>query len=172
MLFRSYATYELSNNYYNENSSNLFIEISSNSIINKKIKYIPIAQKVSSDEIKFLNEESSYNSIIINNGNSKSYEINANVCLKYINENPGDVEPNTFEFLLIRNNDNNSSFNELISNKNTIIAFDTSFNYVTTSLTYIEDEFPDASGFMFGIYSSKDLSYLDIDSFYSTIKEL
>lgn len=167
-----YATYELSNNYYAENSNNLFIDITSNSI-NKQIKYIPISRKNSSDVNKFLNE-SSNNSIIINNTyTNKSYEINANVCLKYINVNPGDVEPNTFEFLLIRNNDNDVSFTELISNKNTIIAFDTSFNYVTTSLTYIEDNFStDASGFMFGIYSSKDLSYLHIDSFYTTIKEL
>ena len=171
-----YATYELSNNYYTENSNNLFIDISSNTT-NKQIKYIPISRKVSSDLNKFIDEEISYNSIIINNSTNtnKSYEINANVCLKYINEIRGDVEPNTFEFLLIRNNDNDSSFNELISNKNTIIAFDTSFNYVTTSLTYIEHETnfsTDASGFMFGIYSLKDLSNLHIDSFYTIIKEL
>jgi hypothetical protein len=162
----------------------------SNNIINN-YKFIPIKNHLSNCSY-FQNQQQdlSYNSIMINNSNSQItsnsivfHEITANICVKYTNVIPGDVEANFYKFGIYKNINNqhmdfdNNSIDPdisygLITTKNTIIAFDNSYNYANSSLTYINKYDHDISGYYFILHSNKDISHLDIESFYCKIHEL
>ena len=122
---------------------------------------------------------------ISNNSDGEIFEINATVSIKYLNKIPGDVEPNDFNFgiypNIINNSDNNkvSIDNSYVTLDNTVIAFDNSYNLANTSLNYIGSldnnstlEDYDVNGFNFYISSIKDISYIAINKFYATIKQL
>ena len=67
-----------------------------------------------------------------------------------------------------------------VSFKNTIVAFDNSFNYANTSINYIGPlaninfghDINERFGFNFYISSSKDINFIVIDQFNGTIKQL
>ena len=123
-----------------------------------------------------------------------NYEITANLTIKYLNKNPNDVEVNNYTFGIypniqlhpgesIGNNDLNeiSIKNKFISIDNSIIVFDNSYNLSNINLTYngtlgnpnqISSNKFFNNGFKFYISSTKDINYLQIDSFYCSIKQL
>lgn len=138
---------------------------------------------------------------IINNDSRKSYlagnyginyEITANLTVRYLNKRPNDVEVTQYNFgiypsILAATPDQAAILNynqEVINNKfidinNTVIVFDNSFNYSNINLTYIGTLGNSANnpvkfnnGFKFLISSTKDLNYLQIDSFYCTVKQI
>tara|TARA_B100001769_G_C22111326_1_gene601251 strand:- start:2906 stop:4531 length:1626 start_codon:yes stop_codon:yes gene_type:complete len=63
------------------------------------------------------------------------YEIHANLVLQYENIEPGDVEVTAYTFKLVRFNP--PTRDDLIETKNTIIAFDQSYNYSNSSIFHI-----------------------------------
>jgi hypothetical protein len=138
---------------------------------------------------------------IINNDSRKSYlagnyginyEITANLTVRYLNKRPNDVEVTQYNFgiypsILAATPEQAAVLNyeeEVINNKfidvnNTVIVFDNSFNYSNINLTYVGTLGNSANnpvkfnnGFKFLISSTKDLNYLQIDSFYCTIKQI
>ena len=100
------------------------------------------------------------------------YEINATVAIKYLNRIPGDVEPNTYTFGLYNNNLTLPTSRVYVENITNILTFDNSFNYACSSLNYIGPLYNNSDGFVFCISSFKELAYLAIDKFNSTIKLL
>lgn len=78
------------------------------------------------------------NKISLNSITEDIIEINATLTLKLINDNNGnDVDAINYEFLILGNTkEDNITFN-FVKNTNTILVFDNSFNYNTTSLHYI-----------------------------------
>ena len=138
---------------------------------------------------------------IINNDSRKSYlagnyginyEITANLTVRYLNKRPNDVEVTQYNFgiypsILAATPEQAAVLNyeeEVINNKfidvnNTVIVFDNSFNYSNINLTYVgtlgnsaNNPIKFNNGFKFLISSTKDLNYLQIDSFYCTIKQI
>ena len=120
-----------------------------------------------------------------------NYEINANLTIKYLNKTPNDVEINNYTFglypnivltpgnTIVNSIDELSIQNKFISLNNSIIVFDNSYNCSNISLSYIGTLGNQANpsnnfnnGFKFYISSNKDINYLQIDSFYCTIKQL
>lgn len=161
-------------NYAIENSNNLIINNASTNII---YKYIPLQFKLIN-----LSPANSGNTIfnIVDISNTKLkgklsvpdlsgiYEINATVCMKYLNRIPGDVEPNNYNFGLY----DNSLNSVYVEHTNNILTFDNSFNYSSLSLNYIGPLFNNSNGFVFLISSAKDINYLVIDKFNGSIKLL
>lgn len=79
----------------------------------------------------------SKNKISFNSITEDIIEINATLTVKLINDNNGhDVDAINYEFLILGNTKDNITFN-FVKNTNTILVFDNSFNYNTTSLNYI-----------------------------------
>ena len=167
-----------SSNTFN-NVVNYFIENSNNLIYNTSYKYIPLQFKL----INFIPATSGTNIFNILDISSVKpsgklrvpdlsgiYEINATVCMKYLNRIPGDVEPNTYSFGLY--NSSLNSTNYYVENINNILTFDNSFNYSSISLNYIGPLFSNSDGFIFLISSAKDINYLVIDRFSGSIKLL
>lgn len=125
-----------------------------------------------------------------------NYEITANLTIRYLNKNPNDVEVNNYTFGIYPNmsvhpsqdigiEDLNklSIQNKYISINNSVIVFDNSYNLSNISLTYNGTLGNNANpistnnklfknGFKFYISSTKDINYLQIDSFYCSIKQL
>tara|TARA_Y100000992_G_scaffold209931_2_gene144024 strand:+ start:4660 stop:6492 length:1833 start_codon:yes stop_codon:yes gene_type:complete len=145
----------------------------------------------------FVGKQSSDNgSSYLNQNTLINYEITANLTIRYLNKNPNDVEINNYTFGIYPNmsihpgqdigiEDLNklSIQNKFISINNSIIVFDNSYNLSNISLTYNGTLGNNANpisannklfknGFKFYISSTKDINYLQIDSFYCSIKQL
>ena len=161
------------------NVVNYFIENSNNLIYNTSYKYIPLQFKLI-NLIPATSGANIFNILDISSVKpsgklrvpdlSGIYEINATVCMKYLNRIPGDVEPNTYSFGLY--NSSLNSTNYYVENINNILTFDNSFNYSSISLNYIGPLFSNSDGFIFLISSAKDINYLVIDRFSGSIKLL
>ena len=114
----------------------------------------------------------------------KVYEIHASIGIKYFNQSPGDVEPNTYTVGIYPNfntgnNDVQSSIdNVFVDMKGSVVAFDNNFNYGNLSLNYIgrlatnTNEEQNRTGFNFYISSEKDISCIHIDKLNLTIKQV
>ena len=70
--------------------------------------------------------------------------INANISLKLLNKYPGDIETKNYSFGIYLQQQNNQSDiclnyfdNELTEIRNSIMVFDSSYNYANSSLSYI-----------------------------------
>ena len=166
-----------SSSYYIDNSENLLID---NSTYNN-YKYIPITIDVSSGN-RF-DISNNYKTLeILNNTNLETYEINANVSIKYLNLIPNDVEPNNYIFGIYPHVSSSQATKDSVDNsfvviKNSILVFDNSFNYANASLSYIgrvggPSKSVNNNGFNFYISSDKDIHYLVIDSFNCTVRQL
>ena len=176
----SYSVYNNVYRYYINDSSNLLIHGQNQTYY----KYIPINIKNSinnngnnSNSIYFKENDPSYDMIKIDNcGNitgsngNANYEINANICLQFLNRIPNDVEPNSYQFGIYSNI--NSTFDTYVETKNNIIVFDNSYNFSSCSLNYIGPLKSGSQGFSFCITTNKDLNYLVIENFNCSIKLL
>ena len=113
------------------------------------------------------------------------FEIHATVGIKYLNADPGDVEPNVYTFGLYPhmntfNATKDSMDNSFVHLNNTILVFDNSYNYSNTSISYIgplantfkSHNLSERFGFNFYITAEKDINYIVIDNFNATIKQL
>ena len=79
----------------------------------------------------------SKNKISLNLITENIIEINATLTVKLLNDNNGrDVDAINYEFLILGTTTDNITF-DFVRNTNTILVFDNSFNYNTTSLHYI-----------------------------------
>ena len=181
---------DISGNYtsYDNAREQYVIDDSDNLIMDKTvdptIKYIPIVYDVSSGD-KF-DISNNGKTIKINNPvEGELFEIHASIGIKYLNRNPGDVEPNIYTVGIYPNfntfNDIKDSIdNSFVIMNSTIVAFDNSFNYANASLNYIGPlsnnrlghTLSERSGFNFYISSNKDINFLVIDQFNATIKQL
>tara|TARA_Y100000816_G_scaffold209726_1_gene155470 strand:+ start:4780 stop:6444 length:1665 start_codon:yes stop_codon:yes gene_type:complete len=165
-----------------------FIDQSDNLILDKtsfpNIKYIPINFDVSFGN-KFNLSNNSKTIEIIDREADELFEIHATVGIKYLNKDPGDVEPNNYTFGIHPHMNTFYSIQDSIDNSfvhfnNTVIAFDNSFNFANTSLNYIGPlvnsnlghNINDRSGFNFYISSNKDINFIAIEQFNGTIKHL
>jgi hypothetical protein len=80
----------------------------------------------------------SKNKISLNSITEDIIEINATLTVKLINDNNGhDVDAINYEFLILGNREEDNITFNFVKNTNTILVFDNSFNYNTTSLHYI-----------------------------------
>tara|TARA_Y100000389_G_scaffold200660_1_gene241598 strand:- start:206 stop:1771 length:1566 start_codon:yes stop_codon:yes gene_type:complete len=187
-----YAQFELKDTSGNEISGNQIInEFSNNLIFNihsTKYKYIPI--KFKDHNSYSLNNgfaiDTSSSSIyydIISDENIQDkdslYNININLTLQYLNIKPGDVEITDFKLgiyngLIDNLNDENLSIEEYVSIQDSIIAFDTSFNYRSCNLNYIGKLYNTLSNenIMFLISSDKELRQLHIKKFSGNIMKI
>tara|TARA_Y100000741_G_scaffold365075_1_gene358841 strand:+ start:596 stop:2290 length:1695 start_codon:yes stop_codon:yes gene_type:complete len=176
-----YDTTRKSFRMHEDYSDNLIIGRYKSDISN--IKYIPITAKpdiTNNNKFKLINNN---RTIKVENKDVKDiFEIHASVGLKYLNKYPGDVEPNVYTFGLypdinaLSSNLKDSIDNSFVEIKNTIIAFDNSYNFSNSSINYIgslndQTEQPHL-GFNFYISSNKDIKYIVIDQFNATIKQL
>ena len=122
----------------------------------------------------------------IANINTNIIEVNANITVSLNNDNNGkDVDALNYDFCIfgLKNNSYNEISNyrlKLVSNNNSILVFDNSYNYNSTSLHYIgekqEIETSDTIQFIvFGVsYENvldKDLS-LNLENFSASIKSV
>jgi len=115
---------------------------------------------------------------ISNNITTSNIEINANITVSLNNDNNGnDVDALNYEFFIFGLTNINEIANDikntkLVSNKNTILVFDNSYNYNSTSLHYIGSK-TDIKFIIFGVsYENvplKDLS-LNLVNFSASIK--
>jgi hypothetical protein len=181
---------DISGNYisYDSVREQYVIDDSNNLILDKNVdpnvKYIPIVYDVSSGD-KF---------DISNNGKTieindpvldELYEIHASIGIKYLNNNPGDVEPNVYTVGIYPNMNTFNNIRDSIDSSfvimnSAIVAFDNSYNYANVSLNYIGPlantrlghTLSDRSGFNFYISSTKDINFLVVDQFNATIKQL
>tara|TARA_B110000444_G_scaffold228538_2_gene234399 strand:+ start:1038 stop:2747 length:1710 start_codon:yes stop_codon:yes gene_type:complete len=178
---------------YNINKRTFSIELSNQLILDidrlPNIKYIPL------DVVSYFGNKITISEMV--NGSKtveisdreqdEIFEIHATVGIKYLNKDPGDVEPNVYTFGLYPNykdpdiaNVMRSITDAFVEIKNTIIAFDNSFNYATTSLSYIgplinsklNHDVDKYDGFNFYITADKDINFIAIDKFNATIKQL
>lgn len=182
---QKYATFELNNssseisgNDINFNSvfNSYFISDASNLLLtDNKYKYIPL-------KFKSINSTSLHSTVFDICNNYKTikiqdlsgiYEINANISLQYLNNFPGDVDPNAYDFGIYSDTESANLLNDLyINTKNTIITFDNSYNFANSSLNYIGPIINNTTGFNFYINSNKDINYIAINKFSGTIKQL
>lgn len=165
-----------------------FIDQSDNLILDKtsfpNIKYIPINFDVSfGNKIDLSNNSKTIE--IKDRQADELFEIHATVGIKYLNRDPGDVEPNDYTFGIYPHMNTFYSIQDSIDNSfvhfsNTVIVFDNSFNFANTSLNYIGPlanttlghNINDRSGFNFYISSNKDINFIAIEQFNGTIKQL
>ena len=162
--------------YYIKDLDNLIINLTDISYKYVPIKFKTIGSKVANSGSFDISNISS--SLPLPAGKLKIpdssgiYEINATVAIKYLNRIPGDVEPNTYTFGLYNNNLTLPTSRVYVENITNILTFDNSFNYACSSLNYIGPLYNNSDGFVFCISSFKELAYLAIDKFNSTIKLL
>jgi hypothetical protein len=181
---------DISGNYisYDSAREQYVIDDSDNLILDKtvdpNVKYIPIVYDVSSGN-KF-DISNNGKTIEINNPvPDELYEIHASIGIKYLNNNPGDVESNVYTVGIYPNMNTFNNIRDSIDSSfvimnSAIVAFDNSYNYANVSLNYIGplantrlgDTLSERSGFNFYISSSKDINFLVIDQFNATIKQL
>jgi hypothetical protein len=177
-LCKSISGNEISYNIINE-KFNYFIADFSNLILNgyPNYKYIPINFDNSGGNK--LNLSNNNKTITVKNPKINDiFEIHATVGIRYLNRNPGDVEPNDYTIGIYPNIINtydsirHSIDNSFVTFKNSVIAFDNSYNFANTSINYIGPLVSNSSGFNFYISSNKDISYIYIHQFNGTIKQL
>ena len=165
-----------------------FIDESDNLILDKtsfpNIKYIPINFDVSfGNKLDLSNNSKTIE--IKKPGADELFEIHATVGIKYLNRDPGDVEPNNYTFGIYPHmntvyNIQDSIDNSFVHFSNTVVAFDNSYNFANTSLNYIGPlvnsklghNKNERSGFNFYISSNKDINFIAIEEFNGTIKQL
>jgi hypothetical protein len=176
--------YDMNNGNSIDNSNNLLIGN------NNEFKIIPIIFDSSANNSKFhissyLQHSDLPGLIDISNSelDDKLIEINANICLRFINKVPGDVEACTYEFILFDssknslNKDNVNTDISLVSIKNTILVIDNSFNFSNSNLTYILNKTQTKYLYFCIATDSKqdsetNLNYLSIDSFHCSVKTI
>jgi len=176
----SYDIHRLHYEIDRDNSDNLILD----KVNYPNIKYIPITYDVGyGNKIDISNNSQTIE--IKNREQDELFEIHATVGIKYLNRDPGDVEPNIYTFGLYPHMNTFNKIKDSIDNSfvhfnNTVVVFDNSFNYANTSLNYIGplansmfgENISDRSGFNFYISSNKDINYIVIDQFNGTIKQL
>lgn len=175
-----YAQFELKDTSGNQISGNQ-IESSNNLIFNNdstEYKYIPIKFKYHNGSLNngfaIDNSNSNIYCVISGQHNEDSlYNININLTLQYLNINPGDVEITDFK-LGIYNGSIDSVLNEYVSIQDSIIAFDTSFNYRSCNLNYIGKLYDTLANknIIFLISSDKELRQLHIKKFSGNIMKI
>ena len=111
---------------------------------------------------------------------NKLIEINANICLRFINKIPGDVEACTYDFILFDSSKTVQNVNSDISRvsiKNSMLVIDNSFNFSNTNLTYILNK--DNTKYLYFCIATdniqneeSNLNYLSVDSFHCSIKTI
>lgn len=146
----------------------LMLDSSINDISSAKysyLKYIPIKIDISSGSDNKFNLEDSSKITINNLVNDSKVKIDANVSVKYLNKIPGDVEVNNYEFGIFYNIGQKLYNYQSITNS--IIVFDNSYNYATSSLNYYGTLETNTLFFLIG--SPKDNSFIQIDNFHATI---
>jgi hypothetical protein len=181
---------DISGNYISYNSAieQYIIDYSDNLILDKNVdpnvKYIPIVYDVSSGD-KFDISNNGKTILINNPGADELYEIHASIGIKYLNNNPGDVEPNVYTVGIYPNMNTTNNIRDSIDNSfvimnSAIVAFDNSYNYANVSINYIGPlvntrlghTLSERSGFNFYISSTKDINFLVVDQFNATIKQV
>jgi len=176
----SYDIHRLHYEIDRDNSHNLILD----KVNFPNTKYIPINYDISfGNKIDISNNSKTIE--IKNREQDELFEIHATVGIKYLNRDPGDVEPNIYTFGLYPHMNTFNAIKDSIDNSfvhlnNTVIVFDNSFNYANTSInyigplanTYLGQNISDRSGFNFYISSNKDINYIVIDQFNGTIKQL
>ena len=119
-----------------------------------------------------------FNKTDFSSNNSDILNIQANITLKLLNKNPGDIETKNYGFGIYSYTSDDLSINnfahELVSTTNTIMVFDSSYNYANSSLSYIYKTKPSASalsGISFLIKQVDDLclNNIIVDKFNATI---
>lgn len=161
------------NSYSIDNSDNLLLSGFNN------YKYIPIKLQLNTNKFNIINNNTLN---IIDVCHNDIFELQANISIKYLNKIPGDVEPNTYKFGIYPNYNSGNIILDSIDNSfveiyNTVIAFDNSFNYSSSHISYIGplgdiNNILFRSGFIFYLSSDKDIRYININSFYCTIKQI
>lgn len=166
---------------YNLNNS---IDNSDNLLIGSDFKLIPIIFDSSASNSNFAISSYRHNPGLIDisdsNLKNKLIEINANICLRFINKVPGDVEACTYQFILFDSSSNDVNVNSdisLVSIKNSILVIDNSFNFSNSNLTYILNNIETTYLYFCITTNSKqgsetNLNYLSIDSFHCSIKTI
>tara|TARA_Y100000389_G_scaffold148408_1_gene147535 strand:+ start:436 stop:2064 length:1629 start_codon:yes stop_codon:yes gene_type:complete len=159
--------------------SNLIIQFNNDY---RYYKVIPFIIDLSSDNQNFSIDNSLYvrnisgdpvNYLTINDTN-QIYQIDANICIQYLNKYPGDVEVTHYEFIVYNgfDNANNGHIPPLHSTKNQIFSIDTSYNYASSSFNLIFNSSNPKNkiNFLLASTSLENLEQLRIDSFNSSIK--
>ena len=173
-----YAQFELKDTSGNKIDGNQIINEFSNNLIftsdSREYKYIPIKFK---DIIIDENSESLNNGFAIDTSSSSIYydisgennidslyNININLTLQYLNIKPGDVEITDFKLGIYNGSINTGLLDEYVSIEDSIIAFDTSFNYRSCNLNYIGKLYDtlENKNIIFLISSDKELRQLHI----------
>ena len=161
------------NSWFINNPSNLDISYQSNTGY-ITYKYVPF--KLNTSEIITISNNKFIDlSNIEINLNNDIFDIHANICLRFLNRVPGDVEPNYYEFGLYKYDTNgqgqitDSNSNNYPKTKNTIMVFDNSYNYANSSINYIGKV---DQNLAFAIYSPKDLSFIKIENFSATLNRI
>jgi hypothetical protein len=162
--------------FYIDNSNDLlFKEFVTTNDNNDTYKFVPLdtgnngTTKFSTINPKFVEISSIKETDIV--------EINANICLQFLNKIPGDVEVNTYTFglyklpLTIPSNFSLSD-NRLVEIKNSIMVFDNSHNFANSSINYIGSVDTSNPRLAFLISSNNEINYIAIDSFNATFKQL
>ena len=155
------------NSWFINNASNLDISYQSNTY-----KYVPFklntSQVITISNNKFIDLSN-----IEINLNNDIFDIHANICLRFLNRVPGDVEPNYYEFGLYKYDTNGqgqiTDSNNYPKTKNTIMVFDNSYNYANSSINYIGNV---DQKLAFAINSPKDLSFIKIENFSATLNRI
>ena len=159
--------------YFIDNSNALkFSSYATHNTRNNNYKFVPLdagnngTTKFSTSNPRFV-EITSVNTI----------EINANICLQFLNKIPGDVEVNTYTFglykLPLTISSNFDLFNnKLVTIKNSIMVFDNSHNFANSSINYIGSVNTKNPRLAFLISSNNEINYIAIDSFNATFKQL
>ena len=171
-----FATFELNNavlgNDLSYNNGKFFID-NSNALVlstDTTYKYIPLTLKEISNRPHYgFNIEDNSKSLLVDDSANGIYNLTANVALQYINKEAGDVEPNQYTFGIYSDTSVNESY---VLTKNSIMAFDNSYNFANSSLSYVGPLFPDSNGFNFYFSSSKEIRQLRIDKFSGTITRI
>lgn len=161
------------NSYSIDNSDNLLLPGFTN------YKYIPIKLELNTNKFNIINNNTLS---IIDVCHNDIFELQADVGIKYLNKIPGDVEPNTYKFGIYPNLNSGNVISDSIDFSfveiyNTVIAFDNSYNYSSSHISYIGalgniNNILFRNGFIFYLSSDKDIRYININSFYCTIKQI
>lgn len=119
-----------------------------------------------------------FNKTDFSSNNSDILNIQANITLKLLNKNPGDIETKNYGFGIYSYISDDLSINnfanELVSTTNTIMVFDSSYNYANSSLSYIyktkqQDEALSGISFLIKQVDDLCLNNIIVDKFNATI---
>jgi len=167
--------------YFIDNSNALkFSSYAAHNTRNDNYKFVPLdGGNNVNNQTKFSTMDPRFVEILSKN-ETDIIEINANICLQFLNKIPGDVEVNTYTFELYKlpsnplNIPTNSdlSNNKLVTIKNSIMVFDNSHNFANSSINYIGSVDTNNPCLAFLISSNNEINYIAIDSFNATFKQL